>query len=86
MRMIAKMLGKGMGSIKSGEMKQMIHETTPHMMRECFGRMDAEDRKETRPCAAQSWLTWKGSLPEWKRSVVGLTRPTSGEITGKEAL
>ena len=43
--MMSKM--KGMGSMQSGEMKQMMHETMPRMMRECFGHMEAEDRKET---------------------------------------
>ncbi len=33
--------------MKSGEMKQMMHESMPKMMRECFDHMDAEDRKET---------------------------------------
>lgn len=47
MGMMSKMMGTGMGSMKSGEMKQMMHESMPQMMRECFGHMEAEDRKET---------------------------------------
>ena len=42
-----KMMGTGMGPMKSGEIKQMMHETVPQMIRECFGHMDAEARKET---------------------------------------
>ena len=47
MEMMSKMMGRGMGSMESGDMKQIMHENMPNMIRECFGQMDAEDRKET---------------------------------------